>query len=610
MTGITFDVATQGSTVSSTTLANPSVPSLTTAGPNEFLYYFIANRCLTGYSTVVSVTDTAGLTWTKRAGPHQYTINHGGTNVFNNVEIWTAPAPDKLSSDGITITFSASCDSNALLLAFGGEIDIFNPFDSDAGLPFLNTDHSGSATTPTVNVSTVAANTMLLSFSVANDDTHPTPIVGTGFTGFTQVGTQGVGNIETGGLVGQYAAKTSVQTSTPCADGYTTANWSIFADALVSKPPIVDIAGSQTNHAQSASTLVTTGVTPQAAGCVLVAGIHSEQTGVYHPVTGIASSNGLTWAKRTAKQWVDAGGVNNNFEIWWAAAPGTITSEVLTISFSGTVDACTSIVFSTFGPSLSSPWDTNGSLPALKTDVTGSNVAVTGPTYSTSNKGVALTFYADAQGPTSNGEPIPNNPWFVINGVDDASAPVNWSVQAASFKYLASPASSDAVVYAATPTLKDWGVITDALSLSTSPSGTWASTETPDTFAAIGFPGFPGVSGQFVVTENKDTFAATGYPAAVGTWHTTESPDTFSAFGRQPEQGTWHSTENPDVFAATGFGVGINGVWASTEAVDIFAAFGHSALSGVWASTEAADRFSALGAGVSRVSSRRQFFVT
>lgn len=138
----------------------------------------------------------------------------------------------------------------------------------------------------------------------------------------------------------------------------------------------------------------------------------------------------------------------------------------------------------------------------------------------------------------------------------------------------------------------------------------WASVESPDIFAAIGFPGFGSPHGSLFSTEAKDTFAGTGFPHIVGVMTVTEFPDAFSAFGRQPLTAVWNSTEAPDRFNAAGVGRGENGVFITTEAVDILTIIGHTPFAGTFVTTEAADRFNAIGAGVVRARRRRVSFVT
>jgi hypothetical protein len=61
-------------------------------------------------------------------------------------------------------------------------------------------------------------------------------------------------------------------------------------------------------------------------------------------------------------------------------------------------------------------------------------------------------------------------------------------------------------------------------------------------------------------------------PTPTGTWASTEPVDTFAASGYIPLTGTLATTEAPDTFSASD--VENSGVWASTEAGDTFAATG------------------------------------
>jgi hypothetical protein len=163
--------------------------------------------------------------------------------------------------------------------------------------------------------------------------------------------------------------------------------------------------------------------------------------------------------------------------------------------------------------------------------------------------------------------------------------------------------------------LKDDGTkrvsIVDGLAVQqTSGGGLWASTESPDTFAAVGYSGAPGESGFINTTESPDTFAAVGYPAAVGDWASTDAKDVFSAYMTLPKVGTWASVEAADRFSAAGVGWGEDGVLMTTEARDVFAAVGNVPIAGIWASTEVPDQFSAISTGVVATQKRRVFFVT
>lgn len=161
------------------------------------------------------------------------------------------------------------------------------------------------------------------------------------------------------------------------------------------------------------------------------------------------------------------------------------------------------------------------------------------------------------------------------------------------------------------PTVNVAGVFAEALiSSDAAPADVWASTETTDTLAAIGYPGFIGPNGFLFASETPDTLTMGGYQPIGVRLAATEPADTFSAFIRQPLQGPWLSTEATDTFAALGFGRGADGAWSSTEATDALAAAGQTPIAGTFVTTENPDRFTASGVGVTQTRRRRRTIIT
>ena len=89
----------------------------------------------------------------------------------------------------------------------------------------------------------------------------------------------------------------------------------------------------------------------------------------------------------------------------------------------------------------------------------------------------------------------------------------------------------------------------------------------------IGGPPKP-ITGTWASTEAKDAFAAHGGLIG-GAWHSTEAKDTFAAAGHPELAGVWSSAEAKDAFAATVvLSVHVVGSWASVEHIDACAATG------------------------------------
>jgi hypothetical protein len=151
----TFGVnaSTTGSASSGTSFA---CTGITTTLPNCVLVLF---TCFNGSGTisVSSVTDTAGLTWTKRTA----------TSVgAQPIEEWYAIAASLLSSNVITVNLSAANGyANAIVVAISGA-NTASPYDTNVSLPAL------SASATSVSVSTTAANTIILGGLRSNNATQ------------------------------------------------------------------------------------------------------------------------------------------------------------------------------------------------------------------------------------------------------------------------------------------------------------------------------------------------------------------------------------------------------------------------------------------------------
>lgn len=164
------------STASSNTVA-------ITAGPDDVLVlYFFAEQdnTLAGNAniSVSSVTDTDGLTWTQRNGSSWQNSSAG---LRCCAEVWWAKKTTS-GSTTITVTTNVSIDdANIDVIAVGNAIDPDAPWCTDASLPGVQVDNSGSTITPSVTVSTEAG-ALMLQFSGSN-------LSRPAATGYTQIAT-------------------------------------------------------------------------------------------------------------------------------------------------------------------------------------------------------------------------------------------------------------------------------------------------------------------------------------------------------------------------------------------------------------------------------------
>jgi hypothetical protein len=362
-------------------------------------------------------------------------------------------------------------------------------------------------------------------------------------------------------------------------------------------------SGSSHSATTAAATLTTT-----RSDDIIIALIGAELAAAGSPqVSSISNTAGLTWGLR--KRLTFTGGRHTNpqvVEIWWAHAPSPLTADVTTVTFNGAMDNANVTVFAVAGATISAPWDTNGSLPATNTDVTGSttNPSVGGVATNGSNV-MAIAFWGS--GNNSNAVGTPPTGFTIIDHVSNTLG-TDWEYTHSAYKGSIAALSSETETF--TEGELDWGMVVDAIVVDPGGlAGTMAVTDTPDTFAAAGWSVAAGITATFMVTENADTFAATGYIHTLGTWLSTEAPDIFSAYGIRPITGSLAVTEAKDIFAALATTPGVSGRWSSIEAVDVVNVIGYTPVSGTFTVVEAPDIFQALGSGAALTTLRRVFFV-
>lgn len=360
------------------------------------------------------------------------------------------------------------------------------------------------------------------------------------------------------------------------------------------------------NQAQDTGSSSSTTITVSTGGTdrVLVLEITTCATSAV-TVSSVTDTASLTWALRK-RNAVNDGSFVQTLEVWWAEAPSQLTNDTITVNYGTSLTFAVSVMSVVGVGNPSSPWDSNGSLPATASNTGSSSTPSVSGVSTTSASAMLLQFINTRQ--ASN--PVTGSAYTVIGPVNaEPSAGGGRAYEALGYQSVSVAQSS--ITVSGGNSLTPWGIIADALA-GPAPSNTWASTETPDTAVIVGYAGYPGVSGDIATTETPDTFAAVGHPAAVGTWSSIEQGDVFSAYLLQPITAHWASTETPDTFAGTGVGYGETLTWHSTETPDVFAAEGVAVqpVNGTFNVTETPDTFRALGPGVIVSSQRPIFFVT
>ena len=147
-----------------------------------------------------------------------------------------------------------------------------------------------------------------------------------------------------------------------------------------------------TNIDSDGSGPVLTLTTTQPNDIIVVHEFNESNGASIFTVSSITDSDGLHWQMRSATttpndlvlgQGAHTSAADN--EVWWALAASPLSNDTITINLSGTSDCGSAVAFGVTGANTSSPWDSNGSLPAEAISVSGSTPSVSG--ISTTNAG-------------------------------------------------------------------------------------------------------------------------------------------------------------------------------------------------------------------------------
>ena len=216
--GVTAPLSLDGS--ASNTAASTAAPTvtLTTTLVNDIIVVFVSTTKISPASTVTSITDTAGLTWTKRSS-FEYT---SGTRF--NLEVWWAPSTGVLSSDVITANLGATA-TQTVMIAFGvNGANFAAPWDTNGTLPATAT----STGTPTVSgVSTTNANTMLLGF-----ENHASTAADTAGSGYTLIKNQAASSIMDAAAQQKIVSATQSSVAVAFGTSFGATAWGMIADAI------------------------------------------------------------------------------------------------------------------------------------------------------------------------------------------------------------------------------------------------------------------------------------------------------------------------------------------------------------------------------------------
>lgn len=221
-------------TGSANTNKTSATATLTTTQTNDVVIACVGvNSVSTTAVTVSTITDGAGLTWTKRSS-----VGGADSNShYDDLECWWAASSGSLTSDVITVTTTASTDTIAIY-AFGiSGANTSSPFDTNASLPKAGTNLTATSTNPTVSAfSTTSTNTFAFAVMTTNSNASGSlpSSAPTGWTNLDTLSFNGSASFNDGqNAYDVYGAAQSSLTLTFGSGTFYTADWLMLADAVV-----------------------------------------------------------------------------------------------------------------------------------------------------------------------------------------------------------------------------------------------------------------------------------------------------------------------------------------------------------------------------------------
>ena len=286
---------------------------------------------------------------------------------------------------------------------------------------------------------------------------------------------------------------------------------------------------------------VNTGGTNRA--CVLM--IYAENNTASPPTVATAPTSAhVTWTQAIAKQPVNSGGSYGSgkpvdMEVWVGWASAQLSSEVVTVEWSGAIDGGGIIFMAISGASSIAPFlDPNFANPQ-----SGNTTSLTLSTTNNDNVLVQWAILGNAGGGAGGLASGFASQWTLND-----HNPSDWDIQGVmGTEIVTSPVTGDVLALSGLPGGTNPAYVAFAITgdAPPAPSGTMGPTEAADTFAATAQLGPRGTWASVEATDIMDFVSKIS-----GTWASTDTPDVWTT----PPFGAWHSTEPIDIFAATGLG--------------------------------------------------------
>lgn len=514
-----------------------------------------------GYCPVTSITDSSGVVW-KRRRQIQFTSPSYNISTIDHItqEIWWANVTATHGS-AVTVTVNLAntasfegTSAQSVIFGVTGSLVPATPWDINGSASQSATYSNASTdTAPTVGYANSSSAAMVLSFL---SEMTSAALPGTQGTGYTLIGQNNIGASNRFSCAAEFKLASGAGSGSATWTSAGGRAWIALSDALTSDSSgTASSVGSAglTIHGLPVNAHDSTGTASSIAGtisttepCVILAVVNVYSftpAAAIRTVTGI-SGGGLTWTKRSSTAGQSGTSFSLNQEVWWANATGALTAQTITATLSGasshSIDL--ELIAVSGSPTPATPWDTNASLPAKTSHMSGlASMSQAGTTSSTLSLMLAFADYA------WNNHTASTTP----TGFIDIAAPVINTGLNCFFEYqaLAAPGSKTAT----------WGnsqeffqLTVDALNgdAATATTGTIATNLTKPSQSAAGAEKFTGTVVTHLTKPSQSLVAA---ETGVGTITTNLTKISQSLAGTEKFTGTISTHLSKASFSATGF---------------------------------------------------------
>ena len=549
---------------------NSQTLTVNTGGTDRICVLCISNETgsSSSTSTVTSVTS-AHVTWSLYK--QVQSVHTQDWNVKHDLEIWIGFAATQLSSEVITVDYSATVDSSSVsFIAIAGSALTSAPFVDPNGSSYETVDNGASASVST-SISTTNADNVLVGFqfttnrggapsaptgwtSQVSQSNHSPSAIDLEWMVATKIVTSAQSSLSTtygGGLdnndttIVQFAI--TGDNSSPSGTWASTEATDTMSASGTGQPvpPNVDATfGELTGHGHSLTSPASLSFsgTNKAAGAneyFLALIGYNLRSGADVTVSSVTVT-GLTFTKLFSVDNSTSGASNNTIEVWGAPASSAFNSGGANLTYtvnwgSGQEvdDAAVCIIGIQGLNSLTQAFDNNVSLAASAFN--SSNTTPPAVTFSTSlNHDLLIGLSININPFGTNEFPTAPSGWTQIASPNDNSGLAGIAL-GVNTKAVTSTQSSATFQDAATGNSVGWTELVLALTADPTPPPT----------------------GTMAPTEAKDTFAGAGYPQLKGTWASTDTKDTFSGFEARTlaidtiETGGAGTPSNPPITSAS-----------------------------------------------------------